>query len=332
MKMKKWHVRISVTPLCNFRCRYCNPYGLREKGKFIDEKDIVFLLRAFYAAGVERVHWTGGEPGVVKLNYLVKEAKSIGYSDQIVTTNSVLIKDNIQELITNGLNRFNVSIDSLDKECYKQIAGADALDDALEALDKILKNTSSVTKINIVALNHNIHELHGFVEFARKKNSDLTNRSKIVLKIIELCPNNPAFFENEKSYDLKSMHVSRSDIIKEIEKKFQLEPTTIEGDNPNCDYYLLKDTNVNVGLVTMPSLNYPCGGHNNRKLRINPYGVIGACLAKPAFNFSEFSFDDLVYKIKNLILFREQETEADFKARKHYQGNFGIWRFGDCNK
>jgi len=122
--MEKWHLRMAITSNCNFRCIYCNPYGIKSILDLLSKEEVAEILQAAYNCGITRVHWTGGEPTIRKdFTELVKIAKKIGFSKQIITTNGYRLHKILDELIENGLTRVIISLDTLHPERNKFITG-----------------------------------------------------------------------------------------------------------------------------------------------------------------------------------------------------------------
>src|SRR6266571_2183607 len=111
-------LRISVTDRCNFRCSYCMPfdeYKWIERQEVLSFEEIERIARLFLEFGVEKIRLTGGEPLVRKdLDRLVARLATIeGLGDLSLTTNGALLADQASGLRTAGLQRINVSIDTL---------------------------------------------------------------------------------------------------------------------------------------------------------------------------------------------------------------------------
>jgi len=147
------YLRISVTDRCNLRCVYCNPLG---DGGFVAPEEILSyeeirrLVRLFVERGIRKVRLTGGEPLVRKdIAHLARNLSSIdGIEDLAMTTNGVLLEKAAAKLKAAGLNRVNISIDSVDREGYRRITGKDLLDDVLRGIDKAISVGLAPVKIN----------------------------------------------------------------------------------------------------------------------------------------------------------------------------------------
>lgn len=149
------YLRLSVTDRCNLRCTYCMP---AEGGPGLARKDILSyeeLLRLAYllaGVGVRRVRLTGGEPLLRKdLDRLVAGLKAVPGIEWVgLTTNGVLLKEQLPALLCAGLDGVNLSLDTLDREQYRQITRRDSLAEALEGLEAARSYSMLRVKLNCV--------------------------------------------------------------------------------------------------------------------------------------------------------------------------------------
>ena len=149
------YLRISVTDRCNLRCTYCMP----ESGiQLLRHEDILSFdeIRDFtevaVTSGVTKVRITGGEPlvrkGITKLVRMISDIK--GINDLSMTTNGVLLRQFAQELRSSGLQRVNISLDTIDPEKFREITRSGDINDVLEGI-KAAKNAGLLpVKINCV--------------------------------------------------------------------------------------------------------------------------------------------------------------------------------------
>src|SRR5918994_3432246 len=119
-------LRISVTDRCNFRCSYCMPldeYEWIDKKEILTFEEITRLARLFVQFGVQKIRLTGGEPLVRQdLPVLVKKLSALdGLEDLCLTTNGALLAEKIEALTAAGLQRVNISIDTLDAAKFKRM-------------------------------------------------------------------------------------------------------------------------------------------------------------------------------------------------------------------
>jgi cyclic pyranopterin phosphate synthase len=167
-------LRISVTDRCNFRCRYCMPAeGLPwlDRGELLSFEEVARLVRLLAAMGVEDVRLTGGEPLVRReLPRLVGLLAGIeGVRDLSLTTNGYLLERHAAALVEAGIDRVNVSIDSLQRDRFFGLTRRDALPQVLRGLEAIAAHPRvRPVKVNAVAMRDFTEaEVGRFCEFAR---------------------------------------------------------------------------------------------------------------------------------------------------------------------
>lgn len=150
------YLRLSVTDVCNFRCQYCLPNGYQKTGdfQFLSTSEIVRLLRAFAALGVQKLRLTGGEPTLRRdLATIAAAASAIpGIRTIALTTNGYNLRCKAQEYVAAGINALNVSVDSLDPQKFHRITGHDKLSAVLEGIDAARNAGLKHIKINSVLL------------------------------------------------------------------------------------------------------------------------------------------------------------------------------------
>jgi cyclic pyranopterin phosphate synthase len=167
-------LRVSVTDRCNFRCQYCMPAdGLPwlERSALLTFEEIERLVRVFASLGVDELRLTGGEP-LVRRDFprLVEMlARVPGLRDVSLTTNGYLLERDADALVAAGINRVNVSIDSLQRDRFFHMTRRDSLPQVLRGLDALSRHPSvHPVKVNAVAMRgFTEEEAIPFAEFAR---------------------------------------------------------------------------------------------------------------------------------------------------------------------
>jgi cyclic pyranopterin phosphate synthase len=167
-------LRVSVTDRCNFRCQYCMPAeGLPwlERSALLTFEEIERLVRVFSSLGVDELRLTGGEP-LVRREFprLVEMLASVpGLCDISLTTNGYLLERDADALVAAGIDRVNVSIDSLQRDRFFHITRRDSLPQVLRGLDALARHPSvHPIKVNAVAMRgFTEQEAIPFAEFAR---------------------------------------------------------------------------------------------------------------------------------------------------------------------
>src|SRR5438094_2416291 len=180
-------VRVSVTDKCNFRCTYCMPAeGLEWLGRkeILSFEEITRLVGVLARLGVDEVRLTGGEPLVRKdLPVLVGMlAHTDGVRDLTLTTNGVLLDRLAGALVSAGLRRLSVSLDSLNHVRFAEITRRDALDAVLRGLEEAERHPElRPIKVNCVAVK-------GFTETEVPALADLARRKPYAVRFIEFMP------------------------------------------------------------------------------------------------------------------------------------------------
>ncbi|TML59025.1 MAG: GTP 3',8-cyclase MoaA [Actinobacteria bacterium] len=180
-------VRVSVTDKCNFRCTYCMPAeGLEWLGRaeILSFEEIARLVAVLARLGVDEVRLTGGEPLVRRDLPLLVEmlAHTDGVRDLSLTTNGVLLDRLAGPLVEAGLQRLNVSLDSLNHVRFAEITRRDALDAVLRGLEEAERYPElRPIKVNCVAVK-------GFTENEVPALAELARRKPYVVRFIEFMP------------------------------------------------------------------------------------------------------------------------------------------------
>ncbi|WP_068826630.1 GTP 3',8-cyclase MoaA [Pseudomonas sp. BMS12] len=155
------NLRVSLTAACNYACTYCVPDGKRlvaaqdELSAAAMVRGVAYLIEA---AGIERLRITGGEPLVSpKLDHFLREVSQLGLADISLTSNGQLLSRKLPLLLECGLQRINVSLDTLDPEAFRRIARGGDLPTVLQGLEEA-RAAGLKIKINMVPLRGQNHE------------------------------------------------------------------------------------------------------------------------------------------------------------------------------
>jgi cyclic pyranopterin phosphate synthase len=168
-------LRLSVTDRCTFRCRYCMPAeGMRwlDRADLLSFDEIERLVRVLVEMGIRDVRLTGGEPLVRReLPQLAARLAAIpGLHELALTTNGFALEQHAQALVAAGVSRFNVSVDSLQRERFSEMTRRDVLDQVLRGLETLASFPKAhPIKVNAVAIRgFTESELIPFARFARE--------------------------------------------------------------------------------------------------------------------------------------------------------------------
>ncbi len=259
-------LRVSVTDRCNLRCSYCMPEQpvWFPRSQILDYEEMHRLIRVLAAHGVRKVRITGGEPLVRKDldRFIHLLAGTAGIEDISLTTNGVLLQDMVQPLADAGLNRVNVSLDTLDPMRFRQLTRRDDLDQVLAGLDAAAVAGLTPLKINTVLLRGtNEDEAERFVETARDKGWEV--------RFIEFMP-----LENNGTWDLSRV-VTGQEIRDRIHAGWPLDPDPSNDPSAPAARFLFRDGGGRVGFIN--SISEPFCGDCSR-LRLTADGKFRVCL------------------------------------------------------
>lgn len=184
------YLRLSITDLCNYRCIYCmgnqSVPTIKDHSEILSIEELISVGKAAVACGVKKIRITGGEPLVRKeLITLCKELKAIpGLEELTLTTNGAMLKEMVHDLKEAGVDRINISLDTLKEERFREITRCGTLSDVLEGIETAKKVGFSKIKINVVLLGgYNEDEIGDFAAFAKKYS--------LQVRFIELMPIGP---------------------------------------------------------------------------------------------------------------------------------------------
>jgi cyclic pyranopterin phosphate synthase len=266
------YLRISVTDRCNFRCVYCMPAeGIQWQPHetIMPYEDIARLVRIAVEAGIREVRITGGEPLVRKnIEDLVRQIAEIpGIQDLSLTTNGVLLKKHAKTLAEAGLQRVNISLDTLQPELYRKITRGGELQDVLEGIAAVEQNGLTPIKINAVVMK-------GINSGEIRDLANLTVDHPWNVRFIELMP-----IQNQKPWgnefpSPQSMYMPVSEVKQELES-FELKSVpNPAGEGPAEDFHM-PNSQGSIGFISPLSQSF-C--KNCNRLRLTADGNLRPCL------------------------------------------------------
>lgn len=258
------YLRVSVTDLCNLRCSYCMPMeGISKKDhkEILTLEEIENIVRAAVQMGIDKVRITGGEPlvrpGIIQL--IENIAKLEGLNDLGLTTNGMLLRKYASDLKRAGLDRVNISIDSLNKTKYQQITRFGNLDNILEGIQAAKDAGLAPIKLNVVLVGgFNDDEIEDFV--------NLTLKDDLEVRFIELMP------LGEASTWVESSFISNETVLSKVPR---LIPLPMKGHGTVARMYKLPHGKGKVGLIS-PISSHFCNYCN--RIRVTPDGKLKSCL------------------------------------------------------
>jgi cyclic pyranopterin phosphate synthase len=260
-------VRVSVTDRCNFRCQYCMPAeGLPwlERSDILTFEEISRIISLLAAMGVHDVRLTGGEP-LVRRNFPQLAEMLAGIPevhDLSVTTNGFLLERDAAALVSAGVNRFNVSIDSLQRDRFFALTRRDALPQVLRGLEVLSAFPEAhPIKINAVAI-------RGFTEEELIPFAELARRSPYEVRFIEFMP-----LDADHAWTPDQV-LTGEEIRAAIDAVHPLEPAPREP-SATARVYRFADGRGRIGFVNPVSEPF-CGDCN--RIRLTADGRLRTCL------------------------------------------------------
>lgn len=257
------YMRISITDRCNLRCRYCMPQGIRwiPTEEILSYEDIAFLCRQSAYLGVKKYKITGGEP-LVRLGCeaLIRQIKSIpGVEEVTLTTNGVVLKEHLPALQEAGLEHVNISLDTLEREKYRQITGFDQLDAVFAGLKAAVSSGLSVKVNAVLQKGVNEEEWSSLLQLAREYPVDV--------RFIELMP---------IGFGRAGAGVDNSRLLDKIRQQYPriCRDLRVHGNGPAV-YYRIPDFLGGVGFISAVHGKF-CDGCN--RIRLTATGEVKPCL------------------------------------------------------
>ncbi|MBV9818241.1 MAG: GTP 3',8-cyclase MoaA [Solirubrobacterales bacterium] len=260
-------LRVSVTDRCNFRCQYCMPAeGLPwlERAEILTFEEIARLVGLFAAMGVRDVRLTGGEP-LVRRDFptLAGMLASLeGVRELSVTTNGFLLKRDAERLVAAGIDRFNVSVDSLQRDRFYQLTRRDALAAVLEGLEVLSAFPEAhPIKINAVAM-------RGFTEQEVLPFAALARSTPYEVRFIEFMP-----LDADRAWSTSQV-LTGEEIRAAIDAVHPLEPEPREP-SATARVYRFADGQGRIGFINPVSEPF-CADCN--RVRLTADGRLRTCL------------------------------------------------------
>ena len=260
------YLRLSVTDRCNFRCRYCMPEAGVSKLRHEDVlsyEDLYRVARESVALGVEKIRVTGGEPLVRKgvVRFLERVASIPGLRELTITTNGVLLRKLAMSLRQAGVNRINVSLDSLRPGTFSTITRGGNLEEVLDGISAAEEAGFPPVKINAVLMRGvNDDEVLDFAALAARKPR--------TIRFIEYMP-------TVKEQGWKALCVTGSEVIDRIQTHYTLTPIESENMAGPAREFAIEGGSGRIGIIT-PISEHFCSRCN--RMRVTASGLAKGCL------------------------------------------------------
>lgn len=288
------YLRISVTDLCNLRCKYCMPESGVESlchSDILSIEEIVEIVKVASKNGIKKIRLTGGEPlvrrGFINLCKQISEINEI--EDIAITTNGVYLKEMADELFENKVRRINFSLDTLIKEKYNDITRRNDFDKTMESLFYAIKKGFKI-KINVVLIGgFNDDEIEDFV--------NLANKYDLEVRFIELMQ------IGETANWSKDKFVSNKIVLEKVPK------LEFDGVSGVAKIYKIKGQKGRIGLISPISCSF-CEDCN--RIRLTSDGKLKPCLhSKDEINLKGLSGEELEEVFKRGIFEKPEKHHLE---------------------
>lgn len=287
-------LRIGVTDRCNIRCFYCMPETVQflPRADLLSFEEIERLVVILAQQGVDRIRITGGEPLVrSELWRLIKMIKAInGIREVALTTNGLLLAQQVEHLKSAGLDRLNVSLDTIDPEVFEQVTRRKGLEKVLAGIDAAQAIGLSNIRINAVSITGITEsEIGPLAQFARRK--------KLELRFIEFMP-----LDGDQAWE--TGQVLSGAAVKSLIEANVGTLVPVERNNPSQPAvdFAYQDHDARVGFIN--SVTQPFCGDCNR-MRVTAEGKFRNCL------FSSAEWD-----VRALLRSDASDTEIEASIRQ----------------
>lgn len=256
------YLRVSVTERCNFRCQYCmpdKPFSWTPRENLLSYEELFEFIKLAIDRGVNKIRITGGEPllreNLDRFVYMIYNYKSD--IDLALTTNGYLLKSLAKTLKSAGLNRVNISLDSLDSKKAESIAKRDILKDVIEGIDRATEVGLKVKLNSVVLKGINDNEILDILKFAKSRNSQI--------RYIE-------YMRNSFASELEPLPSSK--VLEIISKEFNFKELKNQDVTSPAKYYQLND-GYKFGVIEPYKEDF-C--KNCNRIRLTAEGFLIPCL------------------------------------------------------
>ena len=289
-------MRLSVTDLCNLRCRYCMPEEGVEKlthPEMLTEDEMVDAVQAAADLGISKIRITGGEPLVKKniLSVCGRIGQIEGIEETAITTNGTLLPTLAVPLRKAGISRINISLDTLDPDKYAFMTRRGRFEEAWAGVMSALEAGFDKVKLNAVLIG-------GFNDDEIEEMVDLTRQYPLDMRFIELMP----MLQDDEFG--QSAHISGDEVLRRVPDLQPLsEQTLMSGQVARM--YRLPDARGRVGLIDPLSHTF-CSACN--RIRLTADGKLKPCLhSSQEISIKGLDIDGMREKMREAIMAKPQE-------------------------
>lgn len=288
------YLRLSITDRCNLRCAYCMPaqgVPMRSHHDILSYEELAAFTRVAVGCGVSKVRVTGGEPLVRRgcADFVRLLADVPGIADISLTTNGLLLPRYAQDLRRAGLQRINMSLDSLHAERFARITRGGRLAEALAGLQAAFDAGFTPVKLNVLLLDGVQHELHDFVALTRER--------ELHVRFIEFMPLDRRVADGAEA-GAESL-VPAPQVLARLRERYALQPHQGPYGHGPATYWQVPGHAGTIGFIAGTSEHF-CESCN--RLRLTADGRLRTCL---------FSGEELAVRP---LLHRPDELRAALQA------------------
>lgn len=264
------YVRISITDRCDFRCVYCmdEEMTFMPREQLLTLEEITFLVKAFCELGVEKVRITGGEPLVRRnVDWLIEQIGALKHTTSLkelnLTTNGSQLPKYAEKLAAAGMDRINISLDSLNADRFRELTRTGELTQVLDGIDAAKQAGFKRIKLNAVIMKgRNDDEIVDLAQFAIDNDLDIS--------YIEEMPLGQVTHSRNESY------CSSDEVLATLQKHFDLQSSIANTGGPSR-YYQVAGSNSKIGFISPHSHNF-CESCN--RVRVTTEGRLLLCLGQ----------------------------------------------------
>ena len=294
------YLRLSVTDRCNLRCTYCMPedgIGKIAHGDILSYEELYRIARVAVSIGIDKIRITGGEPLVRKgiIRFLHQLAGIPGLVQLVLTTNGMLLEEMAADLRTAGVQRLNISLDSLNPDTFSQISRCGDLTRVLAGIEAA-KGCGFPIKLNMVVMRGiNDHEILDFATMA--------TTSAITVRFIEYMP-------AIREHDWQRLVVPGSEILARLAQHFTLIPLEQAEMAGPARNFRIPGAPGALGVITPVSQHF-CSECN--RIRVTASGLAKGCL----FAGSQVDLKPSLRTGSTLLLAQALGAIVDTKPARH---------------
>ena len=279
-------VRVQITDACNFRCFYCMPPDVEftPSRQLLSTFEIIDICSALVNLGINEIRISGGEPTLRKdMPAIIEGLSALNLLKLGLTSNAYFLAKKLSFLKTTQCRHINISLDSLNADCFKFITRTDYFDTVFQTILKT-KEMGFQVKVNVVLMRGvNDMEVFDFIKFSAKYG--------IEVRFLELMKIGQGHARHEQLF------ISAHEIIQRIEEKEKLTPQSVNCDSTSFNF--MTSSEAQIGFIASESQPF-CQFCS--RLRLTAIGILRACLmSEKGINLRHQDKADFPNILKNVM-------------------------------